>query len=256
MTEAHSAASAAHPELKNWLTLLAEKINNEQFTHFVHNWENTIFSLFVVAVISLVVYLGAKRPSLVPGRLQSFLELIANGLDEFVCGILGRHYGKRYAPFIGTLFVYILLMNLLGLIPFMKSATSSLSITMALAVCVFIYVQYTAIKENGIIGFFDHLMGNPRGIIAFTLFVPLLLFFLHIAAEIIRPLSLALRLRSNVWAEDILLAVSAGFGLPGVPLMIFSMLLTVLSSVIQAVVFSLLSTIYFALILPHKEEGH
>ncbi|MFA6356895.1 MAG: F0F1 ATP synthase subunit A, partial [Candidatus Omnitrophota bacterium] len=78
--------------------------------------------------------------------------------------------------------------------------------------------------------------------------------FIHIISELVKPLSLALRLRSNVWAEDMLLAVSAQFGIGGVPLFLFNMFLTLLSSVMQAVVFSLLSTVYFALILPHHEE--
>jgi len=190
---------------------------------------------------------------MIPGRLQLFMEMVVGGLDDFVCGILGPK-GKRFTPFVGTLFIYILLMNLSGLIPFFKSATSSLSTTASLAVCVFIYVQYTAVKENGFFGYVDHLMGNPRGIIAFTVFIPVLLFFIHIISELVKPLSLALRLRSNVWAEDMLLAVTAQFGLGGVPLFLFNMFLTILSSVMQAVVFSLLSTVYFALVLPHHEE--
>ncbi|MFA5335979.1 MAG: F0F1 ATP synthase subunit A [Candidatus Omnitrophota bacterium] len=249
MTETHTA----QPELPNLVGLLAEKLEGTPFAHFLHLYENIIYSLMIVALVSLLAFFASRRSSMVPGRLQLFMEIVVGGLDDFVCGILGPK-GKRFTPFIGTLFIYILLMNLMGLVPFLKSSTSSLSTTVALAVCVFLYVQFTAIRENGIIGYVDHLMGNPRGVIAFTVFIPVLLFFIHIISELVKPLSLALRLRSNVWAEDMLLAVSAQFGIGGVPLFLFNMFLTLLSSVMQAVVFSLLSTVYFALILPHHEE--
>jgi F-type H+-transporting ATPase subunit a len=244
---------AAQPELQNFVGLLAEKLEGTPFAHFLLIWENVIFSLIIVAVISLLAYFASRKSSMIPGRLQLFMEMLVGGLDDFVCGILGPD-GKRFTPFIGTLFIYILFMNLFGLIPFFKSSTANLSTTVALALCVFLYVQYTAVKENGLLGYIDHLMGNPRGIIAFTVFIPVLLFFIHIISELVKPLSLALRLRSNIWAEDMLLAVSAQFGFKGVPLFLFNMLLVILSGVMQAVVFSLLTTVYFALVLPHHEE--
>ena len=244
---------AAQPELQNFVGLLAERLKGTPFAHFLLIWENVIFSLIIVAVISLLAYFASRKSSMIPGRLQLFMEMLVGGLDDFVCGILGPD-GKRFTPFIGTLFLYILFMNLFGLIPFFKSSTSNLSTTVALALCVFLYVQYTAFKENGFLGYIDHLMGNPRGIIAFTVFIPVLLFFIHIISELVKPLSLALRLRSNIWAEDMLLAVSAQFGLGGVPLFLFNMLLVILSGIMQAVVFSLLTTVYFALVLPHHEE--
>jgi len=97
-------------------------------------------------------------------------------------------------------------------------------------------------------------MGKPRGILAFSVFVPVMMFILHIVSELVRPISLSLRLRSNIWGDDMLLSVLAGFGLAGVPLLVFSTLLAILAGVVQAVVFSLLTTIYFALVLTHEEE--
>ena len=249
MIETH----AAQPELQNFVGLLAKRLEGTPFAHFLLIWENVIFSLMIVAIISLLAYFASRKSSMIPGRLQLFMEIIVGGLDDFVCGILGPD-GKRFTPFIGTLFLYILFMNLFVLIQLFKSSTANLSTTVALALCVFLYVQYTAVKENGLLGYIDHLMGNPRGIIAFTVFIPVLLFFIHIISELVKPLSLALRLRSNIWAEDMLLAVSAQFGIGGVPLFLFNMLLVILSGIMQAVVFSLLTTVYFALVLPHHEE--
>ncbi len=250
MTETHTA----QPELPNLVGLLAEKLEGTPFAHFLHLYENIIYSLIIVALVSLLAFFASRRNSMVPGRLQLFMEIVVGGLDDFVCGILGPK-GKRFTPFIGTLFIYILLMNLMGMVPFMKSSTSSLSTTAALAVCVFLYVQFTAIKENGILGYLDHLAGNPRGVIAFTVFIPVLLFFIHIISELVKPLSLSLRLANNIWAEDMLLAVSSQFGLGGVPLFLFNMFITLLGGMIQAIVFCLLSTVYFALVMPHHEES-
>ncbi len=246
-------AGVVRQELPNLVTLLAERLEGTPFAQFLHIWENVIFSLIIVCIISIAAYLAARKSALIPNRLQVFVEIVVGGLDDFICGILGPK-GSKYTPFIGTLFIYILAMNLFGLVPFMKSSTSSLSTTAALAICVFLYVQYTGIKEMGPLGYLDHLMGNPRGIIAFSIFIPIILFVIHIITEFVRPLSLTLRLGSNILAEDKLLAISAGFGIVGVPLLLFSMFLMILSGLIQAVVFSLLSTVYFALALSHEKE--
>ena len=77
---------------------------------------------------------------------------------------------------------------------------------------------------------------------------------MHVISELVRPISLSLRLRSNIWGDDILLAVLAGFGLKGVPLLLFNMILVIIASIVQAVVFTLLTTIYFALILVHEKD--
>lgn len=210
--------------------------------------ENVIFSFIIVAAISLLAYFASRRPTLVPGRLQAAAELFVGGLDDFVCGILGPK-GRAYTPFIGTLFIYILFMNLSGLVPFMKSSTSSWSTTMALALCVFAYVQYTGFKTLGFIGYLDHLLGKPRGIMAITVVFPLMMLFMHIITELVRPISLSLRLRSNIWGDEMLLGVLAGFGLKGVGLLLFSTFLTIIASIVQTVVFCLLTTIYLTLII-------
>lgn len=250
MAEAHQTQL----ELPNLVSLLADKIGRA--THLgeqVYLWENVVFSLLIVSVISLIAILASRKAKMIPGRLQNAVEIVIGGLDDFICGILGEK-GRRYTPFIGTLFIYILCMNLSGIIPLMKSPTSSWSTTLALALCVFVYVQYTGIKELGFLGYLDHMMGRPRGILAFSVFIPLMILILHIVSELVRPISLSLRLRSNIWGDDLLLSVLAGFGLVGVPLLVFSALLAILAAVVQAMVFSLLTTIYFALVLPHEEE--
>jgi len=240
-------------EAPNLVNILAERLEGTQIGERLLAWESIIFSVLAVTVISLVALLASRKAEKVPGRLQGGVELFVSGIDDFVCGIIGPK-GRAYVPFIGTLFVYILFMNLIGLVPLFKSSTASWSVTLALALCVFCYVQYAAVKELGLLGYIDHLLGRPRGIVAFSVFIPVMMFILHVVSELVRPISLSLRLRSNIWGDDMLLSFISGFGLKGLPLLIFNSVLAMLASVVQAVVFCLLTTIYFTLVLSHEEE--
>jgi len=241
------------PESPNIFAILAAKFPENHFFKFVHLWENINYSLIIVLVLGILAFFACRKRSLIPGRLQAAAELVVAGLDDFVCGIIGPR-GRKFTPFIGTLFIYILFMNLSGLIPFMKASTASWSTTLALALCVFFYVQYTGIKELGFLGYLDHLAGKQRGVLAWTVIMPLFILILHILTELIRPLSLSLRLRGNIWGDEVLIALLAGFGIKGLPLLLFNMSMGILVSVVQAAVFCLLTTIYLALVLNHEEE--
>lgn len=239
-------------ESPNIVTLLAEAVGPGPAADFLHAWQDIIFAAAIAGILATIAFAAAAKRDLIPGRLQAAGEIFVGGVDDFVCGIIGPH-GRAFTPFIGTLFIYILTMNLVGLVPFMKSPTANWSVTLALALCVFVYVQYAAVKGLGLRGYCDHLLGKPRGILAFTVFIPVFMFFLHIVSELVRPISLSLRLRSNIWGDDMLLTFIAGFGVKGIPLLIFNDLLAIIASVVQAVVFCLLTTIYFALVLSEKE---
>jgi len=243
------------PELPNLVSALEHFLRNTPWAHSLLLWENVIFSLIAAGAILVLAFMATRTRSLVPGRAQGAVEIFVGGLDDFVCGIIGPK-GRQYTPFIGTLFIYILFMNLLGLVPFMKSATSSWSITLALALCVFAYVQYTGFKKLGFFGYIDMLMERPRGFLAFSVVFPLLMLFIHVVGELVKPLTLSLRLRSNIWGDDLLLAVLANFGVTGVPLLFFSTLLALIAAFVQAVVFCLLTTIYFAFILMEHKDNH
>lgn len=250
--------SATTEETPNIVLFLADKTEGTQVSHFLRQWENIIFAVIALIIVVVVSYFSARRLKMVPGKLQNFAEILVGGIDDFVCGILGPS-GREYTPFIGTLFIYILVMNFMGLIPFLKSATASWSVTLAMALCVFVYVQYSAFRNLGISGYFDHLMGKPRGMMALTLIMPIFMFFMHFTTELIRPLTLSLRLRSNIWGDEVLMAVMMKFGIAGLPLLFFDILIAIMKCVVQAVVFCLLTTIYFALTMEHdekkKEEG-
>lgn len=245
--------NTATPELPDILSVLAQRFPGSHFFKFIQLWGHITYSLVIVLALGLLAYFACRKKSLIPGRLQGAFEFVAGGLDDFVRGIMGPK-GRRYTPFIGTLFIYILFMNLAGLVPFLKASTASWSTTLALALCVFFYVQYTAIKELGFFGYLDHLAGKPRGVLAFTVVMPLFMLTLHIITELIRPISLSLRLRGNIWGDEVLIGLLSGFGIKGLPLLFFNMCMAVLTAVVQAAVFCLLTTIYFALVLEHEEK--
>lgn len=247
-------------ELANWITLLTEKAHGTVWADFLHHWENVLFSWLVAGMLVAVAFLGTRKRNDVPGPFQNCLETVVEKLERFVTDVLGER-GKKFVPFIGTLFLYILCQNLIGMIPGMKSPTSNLNTTTALAITVFFYVQFTGLRENGIIGYIDHLMGSPRDAVGW-LMVPLNL-PLHVLQEFIKPISLALRLFGNILGEDSLITAFVGLGIAalafthlpfGIPIQFPFMLLALLTGTIQAVVFSLLSTIYISLMLPHEEH--
>ena len=131
-------------------------------------------------------------------------------------------------------------------------------LALGLAIVVFGYVQWVGITQNGLLKYLDHFAGSPRDVIGWAM-VPLLL-PIHVLGECIKPLSLSLRLGFNVFAEDVLLAVLVGLGigagaalhLPvGIPLQVAVVPLVLIFSTVQALVFSLLSSVYISLMLPH-----
>jgi F-type H+-transporting ATPase subunit a len=247
----------------NVITVLARAFPGVPWVRFLHHYEAIVFSLLIALLLSLVAFAASRNPQMIPGPLQNAVEWLVEKLYNFVVDILGPKHGPRYVPFLGTLFIYILAMNLFGLIPFMDSPTSSLNVTVALALVVFVFSQWIGFRELGVVGYFDHLMGNPRTFIGWLL-VPLML-PIHVMGELAKPISLSCRLFGNIFGEDMLLVAFATLGvttlsfahLPfGIPWQLPFLFLALLTSTLQALVFTVLSTIYFLLMLPHDDHAH
>lgn len=255
---AHGAGHADIPELPNVISILSARWQDNPLVAWLHHWENLVFALLIAAVLMGLTFRHARKPAMVPRGWQNALEMLVEAFDHLVQSVMG-HAGRQHTPFICTLFLYIWLMNLAGLVPGMKSSTSSLSTTVGLAIVVFGYVQWIGIKSNGPLKYLDHLAGSPRGVVGWAM-VPLML-PIHVLGEFVKPLSLSLRLGFNVFAEDVLLAVLVGLGITigvgmhlpvGVPIQLFVVPLVLIFSTVQALVFSLLSTVYISLMLPHE----
>ena len=196
-----------------------------------------------------LLVLGMSRASVVPGRLQSIAEMSY----EFVAGLLSDTVGaegKRYFPFVFTLFMFILIGNLLGMIPYSFTFTSHIIVTFALAAVVFIGVTILGLVKHKM-HFFSFFV--PPG-------VPLAMWPLLIPIEIIsylsRPISLSVRLFANMLAGHTLLKVIGGFvfglgaitfgvgGLLPLALMVALTGLEIVIAFLQAYVFTILTCLY------------
>ena len=252
----------AYPEVMNWIQLMARATAPSPFSDFLFQWEKVIFSAIVITLISVFAIAVSRKIKFIPGRSQAFLELLISGLDHIVTSVIGSR-GRTYTPFVGSLFIYIFVSNLFGLVPLQNSTMGFLTTVAPIAFCVFLYVQWIGITKNGILGYLHHLCGSPRDI--FGWLVAPLMFPLHVLGEFIKPLALSFRLYGNIMAGHVLLAVFMGMGIQmlkplhvpvGLPIHFPFIFLELLIGIIQAFVFSLLSTIYIAMMLPHEEYQH
>ncbi len=221
---------------------------------------NPLFSVFYALIIIVVIRRALRHATLRhPDKLQNAVEMVLGGLDKFYTDMLGAA-GKKYIPYVGSLFLFILSNNLMCLVPLFKAPTSSLKTTVALGFCTFCYVHYSVIRDSGFKSWFLHLVGQP-------LWLAPLNFPLHVLGELIKPVSLSARLFGNILGEDKLLAAFLGIGMMitgaightptpvvGVPLQIIPFFLVILGSTIQATVFSVLAAVYIVLLLPHSED--
>ncbi|MDM7973020.1 MAG: F0F1 ATP synthase subunit A, partial [candidate division Zixibacteria bacterium] len=264
VSDGHAAggAHAGPPHLPSliWLIGWAFGIEDVAWVRFLEHWINVFFA-FVVAIFFTIVAMSVyRRRQMIPGRLQNFLEWCVESMYNFIYSILG-HETRKYLPFLGTLFFYILALNWIGMIPLGHSPSTSINITASMAVLVFLYAQWTGIRRLGIGGYLYHLAGSPVGAVGWSMVI--IMFPLHIIGELAKPFSLSLRLFGNITGEDTLIAVFVTLGIMlisfspvGVPLQIPFYFLGLLLSTIQALVFTLLSTIYILLMLPHDEAAH
>ncbi len=212
--------------------------------HDVSFTNSSLFMVAIVILLTLFMNVGMRRAALVPGRWQSMIEMLYEFVADMITGTAG-HEGRKYFPFIFTLFTFVLCANLLGLVPYAFTVTSHIIVTFALAATVFLGV--TAI------GFIKH------GAHFLKLFVPsgvppvmlLILVPIEVISYLTRPVSLSVRLFANMMAGHTMLKVFAGFvvalGAFGVLPLLFVIAFTgleLLVALLQAYVFAVLSCIY------------
>ncbi|RKU15810.1 ATP synthase F0 subunit A [Candidatus Poribacteria bacterium] len=214
---------------------------------------NTYFAVVVLTLFFVFVTRKLKR---VPeGKGQTLLEVFVGGITDFFGGILGDH-GKKYVPFVGSLFIFILFLNFLGIIPGLQPPTADLNTTLALGITAVLGVQIIAIKELGIGGYLRHLAGDPP-------LLGILMFPLEVIAQLSRAGSLAVRLFGNIFGEkSVVIELTAlgivtigSFFLP-IPVQIPMLFFGLFAGFLQAFVFTILTSIYIVLFIEHDEEAH
>ncbi len=193
-------------------------------------------------MFALVVgsWIGTRWLSLDPGPVQVVLEGLLGAADEAIRAVLPAQTA-RLLPFIATLWLFIMVANLSGLIPGVHAPTGDLSTTAALAVIVFLSVHWFGIRSQGIRAYLRHYLAP----------MPIMLPF-HLMSELTRTLALAIRLFGNIMSLEmaaLLVLLVAGFLVP-IPLLI----LHIIEALIQAYIFGMLALIYIAGAI-HSQES-
>lgn len=197
-----------------------------EFRHVFYTW----IAMLILFIVGLIV---RRKLTLVPGRLQNFLEVLISSLENFTVINIGEE-GRKFFPVLIGIFLLIAVENLLGLIPLCDAPTANINTNIGMAIFVFLYYNYEGIKKWGF-HYIHHFMGPS---IVLAPFMIILEFISHLA----RPLSLTLRLFGNIKGEEIVLLL---FFLMA-PLIgtIPVYFLFLLAKLLQAFIFYILTLIY------------
>jgi F-type H+-transporting ATPase subunit a len=200
------------------------------------------YTWLVMALLLVVSLLATKALKSVPGGLQNFMEVVVGGIENMVVETMGEH-GRPYFPLIATIALFVLVSNLIGLIPGFYPPTANLNTTAACAIIVFLSTHIVGVKEHGF-HYLKHFMGP-------IWWLAPIMFFIEVIGHLSRPISLSLRLFGNMNGHELVLMIFFGLVPFLVPLPM--MVMGVLVSFIQAFVFMLLAMIY---IQGSLEEAH
>ena len=184
----------------------------------------------LMATVTLGCWLATRGFRVVPGKWQAIIETIVVGVEEQIAGLLNRDAGP-FLPLLGTLFLFLVVANLSGIVPGVRPPTASIETPAALAVIVFFSVHFFGIRVQGIV---NYLKGYLRP-------NPIMLPF-NLLSEVTRSFSLAMRLFGNIMSEELVVAIVlalAGLLVP-IPFMAFGILV----GLVQAYIFSVLATVY------------
>ncbi len=201
-----------------------------------------LYAFLVSAILIVVAFIATRSISLVPTGAQNFMETIVTGVEGLIESTMGEE-GKAYFPLLATFAMFILVSNLIALVPGLYPPTACVNTNAALALTVFVMTHVIGAKKHGA-AYFKHFMGP-------IWWLAPLIFVIELIGHIARPLSLTLRLFGNMWGHEIVLMIFimlVPFFVP-VPMM----LMGVLVAFIQTFVFTLLAMIYIAGAL---EEAH
>jgi F-type H+-transporting ATPase subunit a len=210
-----------------------------------HPWENWLsMEILVVAIILVLFALVRSQLSVEnPGKLQLTFE----AMYKFVIGQTDDavEHGRKYAPFFGALFVFILFMNLIGVIPGFESPTQTVAVPLGLAVVVFLYYHWMGLREQGVGKYLAHFLGP-------MIFLAPLMVIIEIISHFARPLSLTVRLFANMFAGEKVTLTFLSLTFLIAPAVFMG--LHVFVGFLQAYIFMLLAMIYVGGAVAHEEH--
>ncbi|MBO4853541.1 MAG: F0F1 ATP synthase subunit A [Oscillospiraceae bacterium] len=189
----------------------------------------------IIALLALVSWLATRNLKDVPGLLQNLAEMAVLKLRDFFTDNMGRENARRYLPVMGTFFIFIIVSNYSGLLPgagkLFAVPTSSLSVTAGLGIAAFFVTHYAGVRARGVGGYLKSFLAP------FFIMLPL-----NLIEQVVHPFSLALRLYGNIYGEE---TVTEQLGeLFPILLPVIMQVMSLLFCLIQAVVFTMLLSIY------------
>jgi F-type H+-transporting ATPase subunit a len=260
-------------------TLALAQLSQEEVRHkILHTWEaakhswviplhlgpidisitKAVWFLFIGAAITfLILFIGSRILKDRPGAYQVIVEDLY-GFGRNLGGQVGEE-GRKWFPYTLTLFVFILTLNLIGLIPNSYPVTSNISFTLTLALLTFILTQYEGFRRNGVVPYFKSFV--PPGLPWKPLMVPFM-WFIEVLGEFTKPLTLGMRLYANILAGHLLIFVFLSFilyfgtfmAVISVPVAVVLFAFEIFVAVLQAYIFAILTQVYIELAMFREEH--
>lgn len=250
----------AHHEHEGWHDLFGVSLGHPVINPHGHvTMTHVVFAVLgCVIIIALAAMARGKyanrETALVPeGKLsiRNFFELIFDSVYDMMRDMMGEKKARRFFPLIATLAVFIFVNNLMGLVPGLAPATQNLNTNIIPALIVFVVYNVAGIVEHGIVGHLKHMWGP-------IMLLGPLIFVIEVISHLSRPISLGVRLTGNMTGDHMVLGVFGGLAeaIMSVPFLlpIPFLFLGLLVSVIQTLVFCLLSSVYISVAVAHEEH--
>lgn len=218
-------------------------------------WYTIMFVIACILTMVVIWIFKGKLSAEDPSNGQLTLEAGVLALRDLVVSVIGEH-GFKYFPVVGTFAVLVLISNLMGLFPLFMSPTAHVSVTFALGIASFVYYNYVGISENGLIKHLGHLTGPKLPLLLMLIITPLI-FLIELFSNMIRPMTLGIRLFANMFADEQIALIISGLFPPFtqvlVPVVLLPLALFV--ALVQTLVFTLLSMIYISEV-SHAPHDH
>jgi len=258
--------------------LIQQMSQEELRTEIVHTWESgrqaivhlslfgidisitksVIFLFFAAIVTFLIMFIGSRLLKDRPGAYQVIVEE-TYGFGRNHLGGQVDEEGRKWFPYTLSLFVFVLTLNLLGLIPGSFPVTSSISFTLVLAILTFILTQFEGVRRNGAWGYVRSLV--PPGLPAKPIMVPFM-FFIELVQEFSKPLTLGVRLYANMLAGHLIIFVFLSFilyfgtymAVISVPIAVVLFAFEIFVAVLQAYIFAILTQVYIELAMFREDH--
>jgi F-type H+-transporting ATPase subunit a len=222
----------------------------ESWSHQYIDVVMSILMAILITVMSVMVWRRIRNTeqNLLPDSrltLTNALEMIVEILLRLMGNVMTPEEARRHMVLIGPLFLYLLILNTIGVLPGVNPPTENINTNMACAIVVFLYYNYYGIKTQGLRNYLKHMAGP-------VVWLAPLLFAIEIVSHLVRPLSLSVRLMGNIAGDHMVLEIFSGLVPLFLPIVFIA--LAIFISILQAFVFTLLSIIYIQ--MASAPEGH